>query len=203
MSRTRGDSKQRILTFIEQHTQEYGYPPSVREICKATGLSSTSTVYAHLVGMERDGTLKRGKQTPRALSVVGSKKPEAKGDYVYIPIVGKVTAGVPIEAIENYDDFISIPRSMVGEGQHFILSIEGHSMINAGIMDGDYVVVRKQNTANNGDIIIAMIDNEATCKRFYHEDGHIRLQPENPTMAPIITNDVTVLGKVVSLYRNF
>ena len=201
-SKPRGDTQAKILEYIEMTTLQKGYPPSVREICDATGLRSTSTVHGHLIRLEKKGLLNRDSMKPRAMSVPALQKLYG-GEMTSVPIVGRVTAGAPILATENIEDYISLPKAMLGEGAHYVLSIVGESMIGAGIMNGDYVVVRKQNTAYNGEIVIAMIEDEATCKRFYKENGAFRLQPENPTMEPIIVPDVTVLGKVVSLYRVF
>lgn len=202
MSNARGDTQAKILAYIEKATLQKGYPPSVREICEAIGLKSTSTVHGHLIRLEKKGLLYRDSMKPRAISVPADHQ-AYRTDMVTVPVVGRVTAGMPILATENIEDYISLPQSMLGSGEHYILSVRGESMINAGILDGDYVVVRKQNTAYNGDIVIAMIEDEATCKRYYKENGCFRLQPENPTMEPIIVPDLTILGKVVSLYRIF
>lgn len=202
MRKPRGDNQQRILEFIKSEIQAKGYPPSVREIGDAVGLKSTSTVHGHLTRLEKKGLIHRDPMKPRAMEVVNDPS-FSRTATVSLPIVGKVTAGVPILAEENIEDFIAIPESMVGEGEHFILSVKGESMITAGIMDGDYLVVRKQPDALNGQIIVAMIEDEATVKRFFKENGHFRLQPENPTMEPIIADEITVLGKVVSMYRVF
>jgi len=144
--------------------------------------------------------LYRDSMKPRAISVPADHQ-AYRSDMVQVPVVGRVTAGVPILATENIEDYISLPQNMIGSGEHFILSVRGESMINAGILDGDYVIVKKQNSAYNGDIVIALIEDEATVKRFYKENGVFRLQPENPTMEPIIVPELTILGKVVSLYR--
>jgi len=200
MGNARGDTQAKILAYIERATLQKGYPPSVREICEAIGLKSTSTVHGHLIRLEKKGLLYRDSMKPRAISVPADHQ-AYRSDMVQVPVVGQVTAGVPILATENIEDFIALPQAMVGSGDHFILSVRGESMIGAGILDGDYVIVRKQNTADNGDIVIAMIEDEATVKRFYKENGVFRLQPENPTMDPIIVDELTILGKVVSLYR--
>ncbi|NLO86225.1 MAG: transcriptional repressor LexA [Clostridiales bacterium] len=202
MSNPRGDTQAKILAYIEKATLQKGYPPSVREICTATGLKSTSTVHGHLIRLEKKGLLYRDSMKPRAISVPVDHQ-MYRSEMVNVPIVGRVTAGMPILATENIEDYIALPETMLGKGEHYILSVCGESMIEAGIMDGDYVVVKKQTTAYNGDIVIAMIEDEATVKRYYREDGHFRLQPENQTMQPIIVPDVTILGKVVSLYRLF
>ena len=200
MSTPRGDTQAKILAYIEKATLQKGYPPSVREICEAIGLKSTSTVHGHLIRLEKKGLLYRDSMKPRAISVPADHQ-AYRSDMVQVPVVGRVTAGVPILATENIEDYIALPQSMIGSGDHFILSVRGESMINAGILDGDYVIVKKQNIAYNGDIVIAMIDDEATVKRYYKENGAFRLQPENPTMQPIIVPELTILGKVVSLYR--
>jgi len=200
LGNTRGDTQAKILAYIEKATLQKGYPPSVREICEATGLKSTSTVHGHLIRLEKKGLLYRDSMKPRAISVPADHQ-AYRTEMVQVPVVGRVTAGVPILATENIEDYIALPQNMIGSGDHFILSVRGESMINAGILDGDYVIVKKQNTAYNGDIVIAMIEDEATVKRYYKENGVFRLQPENPTMEPIIVSDLTILGKVVSLYR--
>ena len=200
MQRPRGDNQQRILEYIKSEIQTTGYPPSVREIANAVGLKSTSTVHGHLTRLEKKGLLHRDAMKPRAMEVIGDPN-FVRNATTAIPVVGRVTAGQPILAEENVDEYIPIPDAMLGDGEHFILLVKGESMIQAGIMDGDYVVVRKQQEANNGDIVVAMIEDSATVKRFYKEHGHFRLQPENPTMDPIYADEVTILGKVVSLYR--
>ncbi len=200
MQRPRGDNQQRILDFIKAEIQEKGYPPSVREIANAVGLKSTSTVHGHLRRLEKRGLLHRDAMKPRAMEVVGDPN-FVRNSTTAVPVVGRVTAGVPILAEQNLDDYICIPDVMLGDGEHFILLVRGESMINAGILDGDYIIVRRQPDANNGDIVVAMIDDSATVKRFYKENGHFRLQPENSTMQPILADEVTILGKVVSLYR--
>ena len=200
MAGSRGDTQAKILAYIEKATLQKGYPPSVREICEAIGLKSTSTVHGHLIRLEKKGLLYRDSMKPRAISVPADHQ-AYRADMVPVPVVGRVTAGVPITATENIEDYIPLPQAMLGSGEHFILSVSGESMIEAGILDGDYVIVRKQSNADNGDIVIAMIEDEATVKRYYKENGGFRLQPENSTMSPIIVSELTILGKVVSLYR--
>ena len=200
MQRPRGDNQQRILDYIKSVIQDKGYPPSVREIANAVGLKSTSTVHGHLQRLEKRGLIHRDAMKPRAMEVVGDPN-FVRNSTTAVPVVGRVTAGLPILAEENLEDYISIPDVMLGDGEHFILLVRGESMIEAGIFDGDYIVVRRQQEASNGDIVVAMIEDSATVKRFYKENGHFRLQPENRTMAPIYADDVTILGKVVSLYR--
>lgn len=202
MRKPRGDNQAKILAFIKQEIQDKGYPPSVREICDAVGLKSTSTVHGHLTRLEKKGLLHRDTMKPRAIEVLGDPAFNRHA-AVPVPMVGRVAAGEPITALEEISDQMMLPTDLVGEGEHFILTIQGTSMINVGIQDGDYVVVRKQPTAVNGEIVVAMVDDEATCKRFYKENGHFRLQPENDAMAPIIVPEVSVLGKVVALLRKF
>lgn len=202
MKKPRGDNQQKILEFIKSEIQTKGYPPSVREIGDAVGLKSTSTVHGHLTRLEKKGLLHRNSMKPRAMEILGGDF-YARLPAVSVPLVGRVTAGVPILAEENIEENIALPESMVGEGTFFALKVKGESMLGAGIMDGDYVVVRQQPDAQNGDIVVAMMDDSATVKRFYKENGIFRLQPENPTMKPILVPDVTVLGKVVSLFRRF
>lgn len=200
--RARGDTQQRILEFIESEVASKGYPPSVREIGDAVGLKSTSTVHGHLRRLEARGLLRRDAMKPRAMEVRTERTaPEAPDAFRMVPIVGNVAAGSPILAEEYVEDQIPLPEVMLGDGEHFILRVHGDSMINAGIMDGDYVVVRQQNTAVNGEIIVALIDGSATVKRFYRENGRFRLQPENPAMSPIYARAIDIAGKVVSVYR--
>ncbi len=198
--RDRGvESQNRILEFIKQELQAHGYPPSVREICEAVNLKSTSTVHGHLRELENRGLIRRDPTKPRALEVLDN--PLSKGRTV--PLIGRVTAGQPILAEQNIEDYLVMPQDLVGHDELFALRIEGESMIGAGILNGDYVVVRQQSEAQNGEIVVAMIDDEATVKRYFKEHHHFRLQPENPAMEPIIVDEVTVLGKVVALVRQF
>ena len=201
--RARGDTQQRILAFIEQEIAQKGYPPSVREIGDAVGLKSTSTVHGHLRRLEARGMLRRDAMKPRAMEVCADTAPSHSAGIEMVPLVGNVAAGSPILAEEYIEDQIPLPEALLGEGKHFVLKVHGDSMINAGIMDGDYVVVRQQNTANNGEIVVAMIEGSATVKRFYRENGHFRLQPENNAMLPIITRSVDIAGKVVTVYRKY
>ena len=201
--RARGDTQQRILAFIEQEIAQKGYPPSVREIGDAVGLKSTSTVHGHLRRLEARGMLRRDAMKPRAMEVCADNVSARSAGIEMVPLVGNVAAGSPILAEEYIEDQIPLPESLLGEGKHFVLKVHGDSMINAGIMDGDYVVVRQQNTANNGEIVVAMIEGSATVKRFYRENGHFRLQPENSAMLPIITRSVDIAGKVVTVYRKY
>jgi len=194
------ENQQRILEFIKSEIENKGYPPSVREICTAVGLRSTSTVHAHLNHLEEQGLIRRDPTKPRALEVVDGT--QARGRSV--PLVGKVTAGQPILAVENIEDYLVLPQSMLGKDDMFCLRVQGESMIDIGILDGDIVVLRKQDTAENGEIVVAMTpEDEATLKRIYYEEDRVRLQPENSTMEPIYTENATVLGKLVALVRQF
>ena len=188
-----------ILCFIKHEVKTKGYPPSVREICKAVGLNSTSTVHSHLTTLEKKGNIRKYPTKPRAIELLDS-------DYnlkemVDVPLIGNVTAGEPILAIENIEDTVTLPLDFVRYDNVFMLSIKGNSMINAGILDNDMVLVKKQDYASNGDIVVALLGDEATVKRFFKEKDYIRLQPENPYLDPIIVNDVKIIGKVIGLLR--
>lgn len=205
MPRKTSDKKQlEILQYIYDTVEKRRIPPTVREICSAVGLSSTSTVHGHLARLERKGWLVKDATKPRALEITREGKKELGIKPKEIPVIGVVTAGQPILAVEDIDDYFPLPPDLKSDaGELFMLKVHGESMINAGILNGDSVIVRKQSSANNGEIVVAMTEeNEATVKRFYKEKDHYRLQPENDTMAPIILPKVTILGKVVSLYRN-
>jgi repressor LexA len=195
-----------VLEYIYKTVNAQGYPPTVREIGSAIGLSSTSTVHGHIDRLQKNGFLEKDPTKPRALEVtqLGLDALGIQDENPSIPLLGVVTAGEPILAVEEATDFFPVPPEYKSESSNlFMLTIRGESMINAGILSGDQVIVRKQSTADNGAIVIAMTDeNEATCKRFYRESDHIRLQPENDTMAPILLDNVTILGKVVGLFRN-
>jgi SOS regulatory protein LexA len=197
--------QQAILEFIKNEVREKGYPPSVREIGEAVGLASSSTVHGHLDRLEKKGLIRRDPTKPRAIEILDQDENEIPFPVAVakVPVVGKVTAGVPITATENIEDYFPLPAHFVGDHEVFILNVVGDSMIEAGIHDGDYVIVRQQSTANNGDIVVAMNeDDEATVKTFYKERDHIRLQPENSTMEPILLKNVTILGKVIGLFRD-
>jgi len=197
--------QQAILDFIRSEVREKGYPPSVREIGEAVGLASSSTVHGHLDRLEKKGFIRRDPTKPRAIELLGDDEDElsmVRLAVSKVPLVGKVTAGQPITAVENIEEYFPLPSHMVRDDEVFMLSVVGDSMIEAGIFDGDYVIVRQQQTANNGDIVVAMTeDDEATVKTFYKERDHIRLQPENPTMEPLRYKHVTVLGKVIGIFR--
>ena len=191
-----------IYNFLKSFVEEKSFPPSVREICVAVGLKSTSTVHGHLKTLERKGYINRESTKTRALEIIEFS--ERKKEMINIPIIGKVTAGEPILAIENIEDTFSIPLNYVKHTEDlFILKISGSSMIEAGILDGDLAIIEKTNVAENGDIVVALIDNEATIKRFFKEKNYYRLQPENSTMDPIIVTECTILGKLAGLYREY
>lgn len=195
-----------ILEFIKNEVKDKGYPPSVREIGEAVGLASSSTVHGHLDRLEKKGLIRRDPTKPRAIEITdGEQDPviQFAQSVRPVPLVGKVTAGVPITATENIEEYFPLPAQMVGEQTVFMLSVRGDSMIDAGIHSGDYVIVRQQQTATNGDIVVAMTEeDEATVKTFYKERDHIRLQPENSTMEPLRLNNVSILGKVIGLIRS-
>lgn len=198
--------QQQILDFIIKEINQKGYPPSVREIADAVGLSSPSTVHSHLTTLEDKNYIRKDPTKPRAIEVLyepSINKEKTEKEMVNIPLIGKVTAGKPILAVENIKDTFPISLEYISDttDQLFMLTVEGKSMIEAGILDGDYVIVKQQNTAQNRDIIVALLDKEVTVKRFFKEEDYIRLQPENETMEPIITSDVQILGKVIGVYR--
>jgi repressor LexA len=197
--------QQAILAFIKEEVRAKGYPPSVREIGEAVGLASSSTVHGHLARLESKGLIRRDPTKPRAIEILEQEDVTVpKQGVIHVPLIGKVTAGLPISAIEDIQEYFPLPDTYgSSEDELFMLEIMGESMIEAGILDGDYVIVKKCSTANNGEIVVAMTeDDEATVKRFYKEKTYFRLQPENSSMEPIIVNQVTILGKVVGLYRN-
>ena len=200
-----------ILKFIEKQIKDKGYPPSVREIGKAVGLSSTATVHGYIAKLTQKGYIKKEDQKGRTLKVLkgglednakSSPKPVYNGrELVDVPVIGKITAGAPILAVENVTDTFPIPIDFVGNSESFMLTVRGESMIEAGILDGDYILVKRQNTARNGEIVVALIEDEATVKTFYKEKDYIRLQPENSTMDPIIVPNCEILGKVAGVFR--
>ncbi|WP_042161895.1 transcriptional repressor LexA [Paenibacillus gorillae] len=197
--------QQSILEFIKNEVREKGYPPSVREIGEAVGLASSSTVHGHLDRLEKKGLIRRDPTKPRAIEILDQEDVDGiiRPSVAQVPVVGKVTAGVPITATENIEEYFPISTQFVGDDDVFILNVIGESMIEAGIHNGDYVIVRQQPSANNGDIVVAMTEeDEATVKRFYREKDHIRLQPENSSMEPIRLRSVTILGKVIGLFRD-
>jgi repressor LexA len=188
-----------IFEFVKRYSAKHGYPPTVRDIGKAIGLTSSSTVHAHLANLEKLGLLRRDPSKPRALELLVDKARAAVTGAV--PVVGQVSAGQPVLAEENIEEYVQIPDQAGGDVAEFVLRISGESMKDAGILDGDHVVVRRQETAKNGDIVVALVGEEATVKRFFKESDHIRLQPENSAMEPIKTSDAKLLGKVVGVLR--
>lgn len=198
----KSNKQEEIFEFIKDQLIEKGYPPTVREIGAHVGLKSTSTVHGHLSRLEKKGLIKRDPSKPRAIELVGASR--IKTEMIDIPIIGKVTAGEPILAVENIEGTFTLPLNYIkNSNQLFILNIHGESMINAGIHNGDMAIIEKVNYAQNGEIVVAMMDNEATLKRFFKESGHIRLQPENHSMDPIVVKDCSILGKLVGLYRKY
>ncbi|WP_160687019.1 transcriptional repressor LexA [Clostridium sp. C2-6-12] len=196
------DKQSEIYEFLKSYTENKGYPPSVREICEAVSLRSTSTVHGHLKRLEKKGMIKRDPSKPRALEIAELSTP--KKEMINIPIVGKITAGLPILATENVEDTFPIPLDYIKHDKElFMLRVSGKSMINVGINDNDLAIIESTNSAINGDIVVALIDDSATIKRFYKEKDHIRLQPENDSMDPIIVDDCQVLGKLVGIFRAF
>lgn len=200
------ERQQMIYDFIKSEVNTKGYPPSVREIAKAVGLASSSTVHGHLERIEKKGFIRRDPTKPRAIEIIDFDQSNDidKDTARYAPLIGKVTAGLPITAVENIEEYIPVPSSSANESDNlFVLIIEGDSMMNAGIFNDDKVIVKQQTTANNGDIVVAMTeDEEATVKRFFKEKNHFRLQPENDSFDPIILDSVSILGKIIGLYRH-
>ena len=192
-----------ILEYIKEVTLSRGYPPTVREIGEAVGLKSSASVHAHLATLEKNGYIRRDPSKPRAIEIVDDEFALTRKEYAQIPIVGRVAAGEPLLAEENIQDYFPIPVEMLPNDQIFMLIVRGDSMINAGIFDGDKVIVRQKNSAQNGDIVVALIEDGATVKTFYNEGDHIRLQPENPDYDPIIVKDVAILGEVIGVFRLF
>lgn len=190
-----------ILEYIKSQILNKGYPPSVRDICVAVGLKSTSSVHAHLETLEKNGYIRRDPTKSRTIEIIDDTFNLARREVVNVPLLGRVAAGEPLLAVENVVSYFPIPSEFVPNDELFMLTVKGDSMINMGIYEGDNIIVRKTNAANNGDVIVALVDDSATVKRFYKEDGHIRLQPENDFMEPIIVSDCEILGKVVGLVR--
>lgn len=197
------DKQREILEYIKDEILHKGYPPAVREICKAVNLKSTSSVHSHLETLEKNGYIRRDPTKPRAIEIIDDVFNLTRRDMVQIPLIGRVAAGQPILAVENIEDYFPLPAELAPNAELFMLDVSGESMINAGIMDGDRILVQKQNTARNGDMVVALVEDSATVKTFYKEDGHIRLQPENDNMDPIIVPDCEILGKVFGVFRLF
>ncbi len=201
-----------IYDFIRSYSDEHGYPPSVREIGSAVGLASPSTVHMHLKVLEEQGLIKRDSKKPRTIEVMGKQEDPASDlasvsqdpndNVIRLPLVGRVAAGVPILAEQNVEETLALPTSIVGDASSFILRVRGESMVNAGIFDGDYIVVKEQQDAHDGEIVVALIDDSATVKTFYREKDRVRLQPENDTMAPIYVENPVILGRVTALIRS-
>ena len=203
MEQTLTAKQEQILNCIKQSLKDKGYPPSVRELCLAVGLSSTSTVHSHLNTLEKKGYIRRDPSKPRTIEVLDEEVNWLSDHVSAVPVVGKVTAGAPILAIENIEEYFPLPKQLTRHDETFILNVKGTSMINAGIYDGDQIIVRKQDHANNGEIVVALIEDEVTVKRFFKEKNCVRLQPENDSMDPIYCLDVCILGKVIGLIRIF
>ena len=197
-------SKQKeILEYIKSQILERGFPPAVRDICEAVHLKSTSSVHSHLETLEKNGYIRRDPTKPRAIEILDDSFNFMRREMVNVPIIGRVAAGEPILAEQNIENYFPIPMEYMPNNQTFILKVKGESMINAGILDGDFVIVEQRSTARNGEMIVALIEDGATVKTFYKEDGYIRLQPENDTMDPIIVTDVQIIGKVIGTFRFF
>ena len=193
--------QQEILDYIKEEILKRGYPPAVREICEAVNLRSTSSVHSHLETLEKNGYIRRDPTKPRAIEICDDNFQMVRTEMVSLPVVGQVAAGTPILAEENIDSYFPVPAELVPQGESVVLKVKGDSMINVGIFSGDQIFVNACNTAHNGDTVVALIDDSATVKTFYKEDGHIRLQPENDNMDPIIVDDCRILGKVFGVFR--
>ena len=195
--------QQEILDYIKSQILERGFPPAVRDICEAVHLKSTSSVHSHLETLEKNGYIRRDPTKPRAIEILDDSFQMLRRETANVPIVGRVAAGEPLLAEQNIEDYFPIPTEVLPNNQTFLLKVRGESMINAGILDGDYVLVEQRQTASNGEMVVALIEDGATVKTFYKEEGVIRLQPENDTMDPIIVQDVMILGKVIGVFRFF
>ena len=204
MSYGKISAKQReILEYIKQEILNRGYPPAVREICEAVQLKSTSSVHSHLETLEKNGYIRRDPTKPRAIEIIDDNFNLTRREVVNVPMVGKVAAGQPLLAVENISNYFPIPAEFMPNEETFMLQVKGESMINAGIFDGDNILIQKQSTARNGDMVVALVEDSATVKTFYKEDGHYRLQPENDSMDPIIVPECQILGKVFGVFRFF
>ena len=195
------DRERKVLEYMKQEIRQKGYPPTVREICETVGLRSTSSVHAHLATLEKNGYIRRDPTKPRAIEICDDSFQVVRTEMTSLPEVGDVAAGLPILAQENIMSYFPVPSEFVPSGESFILRVRGDSMINVGIFDGDRIFVNSCNTARDGDIVVALVDDSATVKTFYKEKDHIRLQPENSSMEPIITTDCSIAGKVVAVFR--
>ena len=190
-----------ILEYIKSQILNRGYPPSVRDICTAVNLKSTSSVHAHLETLEKNGYIRRDPTKPRAIEIIDDNFNLTRREVVNVPLIGQVAAGQPLLAVENITSYFPIPAEFIPKEEVFMLNVKGESMVNAGIYDGDQIIVKQQSTASNGEIVVALVDDSATVKRFYKENGHIRLQPENDFMEPIIVDSCEIIGKVIGLIR--
>ena len=197
------DKQREILEYMKKEILNKGYPPTVRDICEAVHLKSTSSVHSHLETLEKNGYIRRDPTKPRAIEIIDDNFNLTRREMVNIPIVGRVAAGEPILATENIESYFPIPAEFMPKGEAFMLKVKGESMINAGVLDGDYILVEKCSTARNGDMVVALVDDSATVKTFYREADHIRLQPENDTMDPIIVYHCEIMGKVFGVFRFF
>ena len=195
--------QEEILEYIKAQILERGFPPAVREICEAVHLKSTSSVHSHLETLEKNGYIRRDPTKPRAIEILDDTFNLTRREVVNVPLIGRVAAGEPILAQQNIENYFPIPAEMMPNKQTYLLTVQGESMINAGILSGDLVLVQEEHTASNGDMVVALIEDGATVKTFYKENDHIRLQPENDYMDPIIVSDVTILGKVIGVFRFF
>lgn len=195
------DKQREILDYIKTEILNKGYPPTVRDICEAVKLKSTSSVHSHLETLEKNGYIRRDPTKPRAIEIVDDNFNLTRREVVNVPMIGRVAAGQPILAVENIESYFPIPTEFMPNAETFMLKVKGDSMINAGIFNGDKILVQKQSDAQNGDIVVALVDDSATVKTFYKENGHYRLQPENDTMDPIIVNECSILGKVFGIMR--
>ncbi|MCI9564446.1 MAG: transcriptional repressor LexA [Eubacterium sp.] len=193
--------QQQILNYIKEEILAKGYPPTVREICEKVGLRSTSSVHSHLNTLEENGFIRRDPTKPRTIEIVDDEFALTRREMINIPVIGRVAAGEPLLAVENIKDYFSLPAEFMPNGETYILEVHGDSMINVGFFEGDYLIIEKTNTAKNGEIVVALIEDSVTVKRFYKENGYIRLQPENDDMDPIIVDDCTIVGKAYALYR--
>jgi repressor LexA len=197
------EKQQEILEFIKKEILKKGYPPTVRDICEAVSLKSTSSVHSHLESLEKNGYIRRDPTKPRAIEIIDDNFNLTRTEMVNVPLVGRVAAGEPILAVENIESYFPIPAEYMPNAESFMLKVKGESMINAGIMDGDQILVERCETASNGDMVVALVEDSATVKTFYKESDHIRLQPENDTMEPIIVPNCEILGKVFGVFRFF
>lgn len=197
------EKQREILEFIKSEILNKGYPPAVRDICEAVHLKSTSSVHSHLETLEKNGYIRRDPTKPRAIEIIDDQFNLLRREVVNVPLIGRVAAGEPLLAVENVETYFPVPAEYMPNAETFMLKVKGESMINAGIFDGDNILVQKQSDAQNGDMVVALVEDSATVKTFYKEDGHYRLQPENDTMDPIIVDQVEILGKVFGIFRFF